>query len=81
MAKLHEIDLKAKPNAELVHILETLLAEALEGTLQGAAFVLLKDPSTVSTGWAGIIAKNPVHTLGGVSLLEARLVDLVKEKM
>ena len=67
------VNLKATPNTELVEMLRNLLADAEEGKIQGAAFVLLDDGSTPKTGWAGIIHDNPNATLGGVSVLQARL--------
>lgn len=70
------VNLKAKPNAELVETLRELLSEAEAGKIQGAAFVLLDDDSTVKTGWSGIVGDNPNASLGGATVLQARLTAL-----
>lgn len=68
------VNLKAAPNTELVEMLRKLLSEAEVGKIHGAAFVLLDDGSTPKTGWSGIVADNPNATLGGVAILQSRLV-------
>ena len=73
------VNLKATPNTELVQMLRELLSEAEAGKIQGAAFVLLDDGSTPKTGWAGIVDANPNATLGGVAVLQSRLVYVASD--
>lgn len=76
---MNVVNLKAKPNSALVDLLRDLLSEAEAGKIQGAAFVLLDDDSTVKTGWAGIVDDNPNASLGGATILQARLTALAMD--
>lgn len=73
------INLKTVPNVDLVNTLRALLSDAEEGRIQGMAFVLLDDSATISHGWSGIVDQNANATLGGVTVLQSRLVYLAAD--
>lgn len=66
--------LRPVANEAMVESLRTILARAEAGEVQGGAFTLLTAGGSMETGWAGTVEHNIPHTLGGISVLNHRLI-------
>jgi hypothetical protein len=63
------------PNAELVTVLEDLLAAARAGTIQGMAFAVTERNGNQITGWTKMPPRASVFALlGGLDYLRFRLM-------
>lgn len=75
----HIVKFETRPRQDLVDLLAEIQKQAENGTLQGAAFVLMYEDNRMTTGWKGIIQNNASTAIGGLAVLQARIVDLLRK--
>ncbi len=75
MAELYEITFP--PNPSTVEYLESILARAKTGDIQGFAIVIQKKNATTANGWVGI-GKSCMSMVGEI---ESMKVDLIRSNV
>ena len=70
------IPIHPEPNEKLVELLEKMLKEAKNGSIQGIAYAALFEDGCSDNGWAWVDDGSMItHLLGEVSLLRAEIED------
>lgn len=67
-----------KPNAEVIDILETYLAQARDGHVRGVAFAMFTADDAMITGWSGDFDNRKL--LSAAALLSYRLAKQLDEQ-